>query len=281
MVGNEERKAKRRPAARSKPAGQKPVGQKPGKQEAGGPRPDPALDPREVQKFAALADQWWDPAGPMAPLHAMNPWRIGVIRDAICRQFGGDPAQRTPLVGRSLLDIGCGAGLLCEPMARLGAEVTGIDPAAEVITAARLHAEEQELRIDYREATVADLAAEDRRFDVVTALEVVEHAEDPERLVQEAAACVAEGGLLVVSTIARTNRAWLQAIVAAEYLLRWLPAGTHDWRRFVQPSELARWVRGSGLVVQELRGVTWDARTGRFVDAPRPDVNYLLVAARL
>lgn len=240
----------------------------------------PDVDAGEVRKFAALADRWWNPTGPMAPLHAMNPWRIGVIRDAICSHFGSDPSVRTPLAGRSLLDVGCGAGIFCEPMARLGANVTGIDPADEVIEAARAHAAEQELRIEYRTGLVEELAAAGRRFDVVTALEVIEHSEDPAAFVRSAAACVAEGGLLVLSTIARTNRSWLQAIVAAEYLLHWLPTGTHDWKRFVNASELARMVRAAGLTVQDVRSVRYDARTGRFADAPRPDVNYLMVAAR-
>jgi 2-polyprenyl-6-hydroxyphenyl methylase/3-demethylubiquinone-9 3-methyltransferase len=238
------------------------------------------VDAGEVRKFAALADRWWNPEGPMAPLHAMNPWRIGVIRDAIAGHFGGDPSVRAPLAGRSLLDVGCGAGIFCEPMARLGASVTGIDPADEVIEAARAHAAGQDLSIAYRTGLVEELAAAGRRFDVVTALEVIEHSEDPAAFVRSAAACVAPGGLLMLSTIARTNRSWLQAIVAAEYLLHWLPAGTHDWKRFVKASELARWLRAAGLTVRDLRSVTYDPRSGRFVDAPRPDVNYLIVAAR-
>lgn len=240
----------------------------------------PATDAAEIQKFAALATEWWDPAGPMAPLHAMNPWRLGVIRDAVCRHFDTDPATRRPLAGRSLLDIGCGAGLLCEPLARLGADVLGLDPAKEVIEAARLHAQEQSLAIDYRVGLVEEVAASGQRFDVVTALEVVEHTQDPAGFVASAAACVAPGGLLILSTIARTNRSWLEAIVAAEHLLRWLPVGTHDWKRFVKASELARAVRAAGLTVQDLRSVTYEARTGRFVDAPKPDVNYLMVAAK-
>ena len=238
------------------------------------------VDAREVEKFAALAQDWWDPAGPMAPLHAINPWRIGAIRDAVCRQFGADAAGRTPLAGRTLLDVGCGAGILCEPMARLGASVTGIDPAGEVIEAARIHAQAQELPIDYRVGLLADIAATGERFDVVTALEVVEHSDDPAAFVRAAAGCVADGGLLVMSTIARTNRSWLEAIVAAEYLLRWLPTGTHDWKRFVNASEMARSVRAAGLAVIDLRSVRYEPRSGKFVDAPRPDVNYLMVAAK-
>ncbi|WP_051329548.1 bifunctional 2-polyprenyl-6-hydroxyphenol methylase/3-demethylubiquinol 3-O-methyltransferase UbiG [Geminicoccus roseus] len=243
-------------------------------------RTQPGIDRLEVRKFAALADEWWDTSGPMAPLHAINPWRIGAIRAAACRHFGVDPEARAPLEGRSLLDVGCGAGLLCEPMARLGASVTGIDPAREVIEVARLHAAGQELPITYRAGTVEEVVRSGQRFDLVTALEVVEHSEDQAEFVRAAAACVADGGLLVLSTLARTNRAWLEAIVAAEYLLRWLPAGTHDWRRFVKASELARMVRAAGLTVQEVRSVRYEAGTGRFVDAPRPDVNYLMVAAR-
>ncbi len=239
-----------------------------------------AVDEREVQKFAGLAAEWWDPAGPMAPLHALNPWRIDAIKQAVCRQFGQDPSTRQPLLGRTLLDIGCGAGLLCEPMSRLDAVVTGIDPAEEVIEVARAHAAAEQLSIDYRTGLVGDIAAAGQRFDIVCALEVVEHSEDPASFVREAAACVADGGLLVLSTIARTNRAWLQAIVAAEYLLRWLPTGTHEWKRFVNASELARMVRAAGLTLREVRSVRYDARTGRFVDAPRPDVNYLMVAAK-
>ena len=239
-----------------------------------------AYDAFEVRKFAALANKWWDPAGPMAPLHAMNPWRIQKIRRAACWHFHLDDQSRTPLMGRSLLDIGCGAGILCEPMARLGADVTGIDPADEVVLAARAHAEREHLAIDYRSGLVQDVVAAGHKFDVVTALEVIEHSENPPAFVRQAAACVADGGLLVMSTISRTNRAWAEAIIAAEYLLRWLPAGTHEWKRFVRASELARWMRAAGLIVRELHPVAYEPRTGKFVDTVKPDVNYLMVAAK-
>lgn len=238
------------------------------------------LDQDEVAKFARLAASWWDPTGPMAPLHRMNPWRIRTVVEAICRHAGRDPRAQHALAGLSLLDVGCGAGLFCEPMARLGADVTGIDPAAETIEAARAHALAGQLTIDYRAGSIDALLAETRRFDVVTALEVVEHTSDPDGFVDAAAASVADGGLLILSTIARTNKAWLEAVVAAEYLLSWLPRGTHDWRRFLKASELARMVRRAGLTVVAIKGMTYDARSGGFVDAPRPDVNYLLVAAK-
>ena len=243
---------------------------------------DPAapVDADEVRKFAAMADRWWDPSGPMAPLHAMNPWRIDKIRRIVGRRFGTDDDGRVRLAGRTLLDVGCGAGLFCEPMARLGAVVTGIDPAEGAIAVARSHAEQQELKIDYRVGAVDDIDVSEQRFDVVTALEVVEHSEDPAAFVRAAAARVADGGLLIISTIARTNLAWLEAIVAAEYLLRWLPAGTHQFKRLVNASELARWMRSSGLAVTELRSVTYDPRSSRFVDKAKPDVNYLMVGAK-
>ncbi len=237
-------------------------------------------DPTEVGKFAELADAWWDPHGPMRPLHLMNPVRIAWIRERVARRFGPGEEGRRPLSGLRILDIGCGGGLLAEPLARLGGRVTAIDPAAENIVRARRRAAAQELAIDYRRATAEEIAAEGRRYDLVLAMEVVEHVPDPARFAGLAAELVAPGGLLVMSTVSRTLRAFALAVVGAEYLLGWLPPGTHDWRRFVRPAELAGWLRGHGLRTVAMTGLSYDPGFERFRLVRDPGVNYLLAAVR-
>jgi 2-polyprenyl-6-hydroxyphenyl methylase/3-demethylubiquinone-9 3-methyltransferase len=221
----------------------------------------------EVRKFDALAGRWWDPAGPMAPLHAMNPLRIGWI----ARQLG-DPA------GLSVLDVGCGAGLAAEAMARLGARVTGIDAAPEALDAARSHAANAQLAITYREAAPEALAAEGARFDAVMALEVVEHVADRAAFVAALATLVRPGGKVFLSTLNRTPRAWLTAKLGAEYLLRWLPRGTHDWKMFVTPAELGADCRAAGLRVTALAGMAPGPRGWR--ETRDVGVNYILAAER-
>jgi 2-polyprenyl-6-hydroxyphenyl methylase/3-demethylubiquinone-9 3-methyltransferase len=231
----------------------------------------------EVRKFGALAARWWDPDGPMKPLHRMNPLRTGWIARRIARRHG---RQGTDLSGLTLLDVGCGAGLASEAFARMGAEVTGVEAAAEALEAARVHAAAGGLRIDYRIGGPEDLAAEGARFDVVVALEVIEHVGDHRRFLAALAACLAPGGLVFLSTLNRTPRSFLMAKVGAEYILRLLPVGTHDWRMFVTPGELGAGLRAAGLRVTDLAGMTMDPFSGRWREGQDLGVNYIAMAER-
>ena len=237
-------------------------------------------DPAELERFADLAEHWWDASGPLAPLHKLNPVRLGYIRDRICARAGRDPLGEHPLAGLAALDVGCGGGLLCEPLARLGATVTGIDPAPASIEAAVRHARASGLAIDYRVAAAQQILAEGRRFDLVCAMEVVEHVADQERFLRTCAALVRPGGGLVLATLNRTFRAFALGIVAAEYVLGWLPRGTHTWSRFVRPSEAARALRRAGLRIDDLTGVVYDPLRDRFRLSRDPAVNYMLFATR-
>jgi len=239
-----------------------------------------STDPAEVAKFARLAADWWNPDGPMKPLHRINPVRIGYIRDRICAHFDRDPLRAKPLAGLRLLDVGCGAGLLCEPMRRLGAEVTGIDPAGENLMIARRHAAEAGLDITYRDETIEALAAARESFDAVLAMEVVEHVPDVRGFVAAAAGCVAPGGTLVMSTLNRTLRSFALAIVGAEYVLRWLPRGTHDWERFVTPAELSEAVEAAGLSVTDTTGTVYNPLRDSWSLSRDTGVNYQITAIR-
>jgi len=220
-------------------------------------------DSAEIARFDALAAQWWDPAGPMRPLHAMNPLRVGWIDRRLQRR----PAR--------ILDVGCGAGLAAEALARLGHDVLGIDAAPATIAAARAHAAGQALTLAYRVATTADLAAEPGRFDAIAALEVIEHVPDPAGFLREIAGLLVPGGQVFVSTLNRTVRSLVVAKLGAEYVLRLLPVGTHDWRRFVTPAELARLGRGAGLRMTASAGMTFDPLRGRWMENRDLAVNYL------
>ncbi|WP_193368546.1 bifunctional 2-polyprenyl-6-hydroxyphenol methylase/3-demethylubiquinol 3-O-methyltransferase UbiG [Pelagibius marinus] len=240
-----------------------------------------SVDAEEIAKFSAMAEAWWDPEGKFRPLHRFNPVRLAFIRDRLCAHFGRDPLAENPLKGLKLLDVGCGGGLLSEPLARLGAEVTGLDAAEKNIRIASLHAAEAGLNIDYRHGSVEALAESGGRFDAVMNMEVVEHVADVESFLSASAALVRPGGLMILATLNRTPKAFLLAIVGAEYLLRWLPRGTHDWRRFLRPSELARALRQADMEVTEMTGVAYNPLTDSWRLAPRDlDVNYMLVAAR-
>lgn len=240
-----------------------------------------SIDDAEVAKFAAMAEAWWDPEGKFRPLHRFNPVRLAYIRDRLCGRFGRDPKADKPLQGLALLDVGCGGGLLSEPLARLGAAVTGIDAAPQNIAVAALHAEESGLAIDYRHLSVEELAAAPARFDAVLNMEVVEHVADVGSFLAASAALVRPGGMMFLATLNRTPKAFLMAVVGAEYLLRWLPRGTHDWRRFLRPSELAAALRGTGLEIEEITGVAYNPLTDAWRLAPRDlDVNYMMLAVR-
>ena len=234
----------------------------------------------EVARFDALGEAWWDPDGPMAPLHRLNPLRIAWARDLIARHFKLEGQTGAPLAGVDLLDVGCGAGLFAEPLARLGAGVVGVDPALAAIEAARRHAEETGARLAYRAATVEELAAEPRRFDVVSAMEVIEHAADPKLFVAAAASLVKPGGLFLASTLNRTLKSFALAIVGAEYVLRWLEPGTHRWEQFVTPLELTSFARAAGLKRQSLRGVVYDPFRRDWRLSSDTGVNYLFAATK-
>jgi 2-polyprenyl-6-hydroxyphenyl methylase/3-demethylubiquinone-9 3-methyltransferase len=238
------------------------------------------VDAAEIARFAAIAARWWDDNGPMRPLHKLNPIRLQWIKGEICKRFARDPKGADALASLRILDVGCGAGILAEPLARMGAAVTGIDPSPELIAAARLHAAESGLAIDYRAATAEDLAASGAQYDVVTALEVVEHVTDVPAFVAACAALVKPGGMLVASTINRTMKAYLLAIVGAEYVLRWLPRGTHTYDKLVTPAELAVAFRAAGLAPGADTGIMYLPFVDEFRLTRDLDVNYMMVATR-
>jgi 2-polyprenyl-6-hydroxyphenyl methylase/3-demethylubiquinone-9 3-methyltransferase len=225
----------------------------------------------EVRRFDALAQQWWNPRGPMAPLHAMNPLRTAWADRHIRAAIGG-PAR--------LLDIGCGAGLASEAMARLGHDVLGIDAAPEVIQAARAHADGQGLTVSYRCMTAEALLAEGARFQAITALEVIEHVADPQDFLASLAGLLEPGGVLVLSTLNRTRRSWMTAKLGAEYLLRMLPVGTHAWRQFITPAELSGMMRNIGLRTIDAAGMGFNPLTGTWRATRDTSVNYILAGRR-
>lgn len=236
------------------------------------------LDREEVARFAELADKWWDERGPFRPLHQINPSRLTYIRDRLCAHFGRDPKAPPNLTGLSVLDIGCGGGLIAEPLTRLGADVTGIDPAPETIEAAKAHAAGGGLPIAY-EATTADAVAHaGRTFDVVLLLEVVEHVPDVPAFLKRLAPLVAPGGVMILSTLNRTLKAYALAIVGAEYVLRWLPVGTHQWDRFVRPEEMDAALRGAGLTPTDRTGMFYDPFADQWSLSADTDVNYFVTA---
>lgn len=242
---------------------------------------DSTVDEAETAKFAAMAEEWWDPAGKFAPLHKLNPVRLEFLRDRICDRFARDPMGNRPLEGLRLADIGCGGGLLSEPMARLGATVTGIDAGEKNIRIATAHAETVGVVVDYRSDSVEAMAARGETYDVVLNMEVVEHVADVSLFLEASAALVKPGGLMFVATLNRTIKAYGLAIVGAEYIMGWLPRGTHDWNKFVRPSELAAPLRRAGLELTEITGVAYNPMADKWSLAPKDlDVNYMAVAAR-
>jgi 2-polyprenyl-6-hydroxyphenyl methylase/3-demethylubiquinone-9 3-methyltransferase len=240
----------------------------------------PSIDVEEVERFSALAEDWWNPKGSMAPLHRINPARLGFLRQTLTAHFDRDARDLRPFQGLRILDIGCGGGLISEPLTRLGAAVTGIDAAEANIAVARAHARGAELEIDYRQASAEELSAAGERFDAVLALEVVEHVADLDAFLEAAAALVRPGGAFIGSTLNRTPKSLLFAIVGAEYVLGWLPRGTHRWDRFLKPSELAAALRRHGLQVREIRGLVYDLLAAEWRLGRDLGVNYLAFAAR-
>lgn len=244
------------------------------------PGRESTVDATEVARFSALAAEWWDARGKMAMLHRFNPVRLGFIKEAACRHFGRNDKQLDALAGLRLLDIGCGGGILSEPLARLRAEVVGADPSQANIEAAKLHAAEAGVAVDYRVTTAEALADEGERFDIVLAMEVVEHVTDVGLFISRAAAMVRPGGLFFVATLNRTAKSFALAIVGAEYILRWLPRGTHQWDKFVTPNELEIAVEQSGLRVSDETGVIYNLLADRWQLSRDMDVNYMVVAEK-
>jgi len=238
------------------------------------------VDEAEVARFSALAEEWWDVRGKMAVLHKFNPVRLAYIRDTACKRFERNPKQLDSLKGLRILDIGCGGGILCEPLARLGASLVGADPSEKNIAAAKLHAREGELAIDYRVTSAEALADAGERFDIVLAMEVVEHVADVKLFVKRCAEMVRPGGVMIAATINRTLKSFALAIVGAEYVLRWLPRGTHSWDKFVTPDELEIAMELSGLRTTDERGVIYNLLADRWELSTDTDVNYMVLGER-
>jgi 2-polyprenyl-6-hydroxyphenyl methylase/3-demethylubiquinone-9 3-methyltransferase len=238
------------------------------------------VDRAEVEKFERMAGEWWEADGKFRPLHQLNPVRLAYIRDHVAERFGRDVKAGRPFAGLRVLDIGCGGGLLSEPMARLGADVVGIDPSSVNIGVAHRHAEQSGLSIDYRDTTAEALAATDEHFDVVLAMEVIEHVPELHTFLTACAALLKPDGLLFLATINRTPKAFALAIVGAEYLLRWLPRGTHHYSQLVQPRELEEALGSAGLTVLDRCGVSYRALSDRWVRTADMDVNYMMVAGK-
>jgi 2-polyprenyl-6-hydroxyphenyl methylase / 3-demethylubiquinone-9 3-methyltransferase len=238
------------------------------------------IDEAEVARFSRISGQWWDPRGPMAALHKFNPARLAYIRDRAAAHFGRDPKRLDSLAGLRLLDIGCGGGILAEPLTRLGAAVVGADPSDSNIAVAQHHAAQSGLAIDYRNTSAEALAAAGERFDAVLAMEVVEHVADVDLFIEIAAEMVRPGGLLFVATLNRTVKSFALAIVGAEYILRWLPRGTHQWDKFITPNELEIAVAQSGMQITQETGVIYNLLADRWQLSSDLDVNYMVVAEK-
>lgn len=234
----------------------------------------------EIAKFTAMAEEWWNPNGKFKPIHKFNPVRLQYIRQHLLTHFGRDGTEMRPFTGLRILDVGCGGGLLCEPLARLGAEVTGIDAAERNIAIARIHAEQSGLDIDYQTTTSEALAAAGQSFDIVLNMEVVEHVDNVPLYMKSCADLVRPGGLMLTATINRTLRARALAVFAAERVLRWLPVGTHDWNKFLTPDEITALIRRNGLKVTAETGVVYHPLADEWRQSPDMGINYMVMAAR-
>lgn len=239
-----------------------------------------SVDETEVEKFSRIAAEWWDPNGKFAPLHKLNPVRLAFIREAVAEHFGRDARALRPFEGLALLDIGCGGGLLSEPMAKMGFAVTGVDPSEKNVGTARAHAAQSGLAVRYEATSAESLVSEGAAFDVVLNMEVVEHVADLRAYLEACAQLVKPGGLMFVATINRTLKALALAKVAAEYILGWLPAGTHDWNRFVTPEQLKKMLEEADLTVLKIQGITFDPLGWDWRLSSDTDVNYMVVCTR-
>jgi 2-polyprenyl-6-hydroxyphenyl methylase/3-demethylubiquinone-9 3-methyltransferase len=244
------------------------------------PSPSPSIDPGEIAKFSAMAAEWWDPTGKFAPLHKFNPVRLGFIRGTASAHFGRDPKSLKPFQGLTLLDIGCGGGLLSEPMARLGFAVAGVDASEKNIKTARAHADTSGLPVDYRATTAETLAAEGLCFDVILNMEVIEHVADLPAFLGACATLLKPGGLMVLATLNKTLKSLALAKIGAEYVLGWLPRGTHDWSRFLPPATVEKLLEEAGLKPFKRQGVSFNPLNWCWSLSPDTDVNYMLLCTR-
>ena len=238
------------------------------------------VDSAEIVRFSALADAWWDPEGDFSPLHRFNPVRLGYIRNRVCEHFDHDKCSLKPLEGLTVLDVGCGGGLVTEPIARMGASASAIDASERNISVAGLHGEQGGLAIDYRVAAAETLATEKKQFDIVLALEIIEHVADVDLFMASCVALTKTGGLLIIATLNRTAKAYALAIVGAEYVLRWMPRGTHQWKKFVKPSELALSLTGNDSEIVDMTGVTYNPLKDDWRLSKDVAVNYMLCATK-
>ena len=241
-----------------------------------------SVDANEVARFGSLSQDWWNPTGSMRALHHINPLRIGYVRDLLCENTNANanPSGPSPLTGAAVLDVGCGAGLLAEPLARLGASVTGIDASPEMIEAAQIHARGSATSVDYRATTAEDLAASGETFDAVLVMELVEHVADVDSLMTACCKMVRPGGVMIAATLNRTAKSLVFGIGAAEYVLGWAPRGTHDWRKFLRPSELGAHMRGGGLTVTDLTGITYSPIAREWKLSHDVGINYLIAGKK-
>jgi len=240
-----------------------------------------SVDPREMESFSRMAHDWWNPDGMFRPLHVMNGARLSLIKDTVCDHFLRDPDQERPLEGLRVLDIGCGGGLLCEPMVRLGATVTGVDALEKNVKTAKTHAKQGGIEVDYRHGTIEQMVeAGETPYDVVLNMEVIEHVANPRDFIADCAAMVRPGGMMMCSTINRTLKAFAFAIVGAEYVLRWLPRGTHQYDKLVRPSELTAYLKLAGLDVERVTGMSLNPMTERWRLNDDTSINYVTAATK-
>ena len=240
-----------------------------------------SVNPDEIAHFSSMAETWWDPNGPFKPLHQLNPTRIAFVKDQLCSHFERNPLDEKPLEGLRILDIGCGGGLLCEPIARLGATIIGADAAEKNIKTARVHADQMGLDIDYRHITAEELAEQGERFDAILNMEVIEHVADIASFLDACHILLNANGCMCLSTLNRTMKSWAMAIAGAEYILRWLPIGTHDWQKFLKPSELCAHAQQSGFNITTLKGMVFNPLKSQWsLDDRDFSVNYLALAVK-
>lgn len=240
-----------------------------------------SVDPREMESFSRMAADWWNPSGKFKPLHDMNAFRVGLIKDILCDHFGLDPDAEKPLNGLRILDIGCGGGLLCEPMTRLGAAVTGVDALEANLKTAQTHAAQMNLDIDYRHGTIEHMTdSGETPFDAVLNMEVIEHVANPPEFMEDCGKMVRSGGLMMCSTINRTFKAFAFAIIGAEYALRWLPRGTHQYEKFIKPVELRRWISDAGLEPEPSIGMSLNVLTNQWKTSDDLSINYVVHALK-
>ncbi len=239
------------------------------------------VNQKEIENFAKDSAHWWDVSGPFKPLHKLNPARLSYFKQQICNHFERDINGFDSYKGLSILDVGCGGGLVCEPLTRLGSDVTGIDADANAIEVAKHHAVESDLKINYLNQTTNDLVANNQKFDVVLALEIIEHVDNPEQFMAEISKLCKDGGLVIFSTLNRNPKSFALGIVAAEYILGWVSKGTHNWKKFVKPSELSRMMRQSGLHPSDICGLRYNPMKDKFsLDKNDIDVNYFIAAKK-